>query len=155
MTGMVFKFRQGAHLKGDAQQVGTALMAIREKRGHLTAPDVVEEARPKKSALHQYFEWNDASAAEQYRLEQARHLVRSVIITQTDEHGDIRPIRAFAKVTTEDINSYEPIHVVLNDAELRAQVLRVVRSEIQSLREKVKAYKVDEVVESHMEAVLG
>lgn len=138
---MVFKFRIGCHLAGDAQLVGETLTRIREERGRLTAPDVVRNAQGEASPLHRYFEWNDATAAEAHRLDQARHLLRSVVLVQTEEHGAIRPIRAFAKITTPEIDSYEPIaHVMANPA-LRLAVLREVRSEIKHLREKVESFE--------------
>jgi len=139
-NGMVFKFATGAHLSGDPQIVGEALMNIREIRGRLIAADVLEVAKPLDNALHRYFEWDDAAAAEQHRLSQARLLVRSVVLVETSQ-GEIRPIRAFAKVTTEEINSYEPIGSVMADKTLREAVLREVRSEIKSLREKVATFE--------------
>ena len=164
---MVFQFRPGCHLKGDAQVVGSELTKIRENLGRLTAPDVVDAARDQSSPLHQYFEWDDKEAANQHRLAQARHLVRSVVITETEEHGEIRPIRAFCKVATQEVNSYEPIARVLSDKSLREAVLREVRSEIKSLRDKVQTYEeltdvlgaldaVDAVTAQHLqEAALG
>ena len=152
-AGMVFKFRAGAHLNGDAQVVGEALMSVREARGRLVAQDVVDIARPPKSALHQFFEWNDALAAEQHRLAQARLLIRSVVLVETAEHGEITPIRAFAKITTEEINSYEPITMVMADKHLREAVLREVRSEIKSLRDKVSTFEELGQVLSALDAV--
>lgn len=45
--------------------------------GRLTAKAVVEDARNEDSPLHAEFEWNDAKAAEKFRLEQARTLIQS------------------------------------------------------------------------------
>jgi len=49
-----------------------------ERDGRLYPADVVNAARPKSSPLHRYFDWDDRSAAEKYRLDQARALIRSV-----------------------------------------------------------------------------
>lgn len=46
--------------------------------GTLTAENVVKDARDPKSPLHDYFDWNDTDAAHQWRLSQARELIRSV-----------------------------------------------------------------------------
>jgi len=46
--------------------------------GILQAEDVLEEARNPDSPLHPMFEWDDQVAAHQYRLEQARALIREV-----------------------------------------------------------------------------
>lgn len=77
----------------DAMAVGPVLEAIREEKGKLTARDVVDEARSKKSPLHKAFEWDNEVAAEQFRLEQARSMIRSIqIVTVKNEKQEGRPI---------------------------------------------------------------
>jgi len=49
-----------------------------EARGRLTPAKVVESARLKTSPLHDHFEWVDSVAAQHYRLEQARTLIRGI-----------------------------------------------------------------------------
>lgn len=49
-----------------------------------TPRDVLEAARPKSSPIHKYFDWDDKTAAEKYRLEQARRLVRAITIVVED-----------------------------------------------------------------------
>lgn len=58
-----------------------------ERDGRLTANDVVEAARDPRSPLHEHFEWDDDAAAEAWRIEQARRLIRTVrlvVITETE-----------------------------------------------------------------------
>lgn len=62
--------------------VKTALLSL-ERDGRLLPADVVEAARDPASPLHSHFEWNDSAAAEKYRLDQARTLIRSVKIEVT------------------------------------------------------------------------
>lgn len=47
----------------------------------LKAEQVVEAARPEDSPLHEYFDWDDAAAAHQHRLNQARRIIVSYTIT--------------------------------------------------------------------------
>lgn len=59
--------------------VAHELTEIAAQHGGLLLPaDVVAEARSVASPLHHYFEWDDSVAAEAYRLDQARVLIRSV-----------------------------------------------------------------------------
>ncbi|HUD75319.1 MAG TPA: hypothetical protein VMQ76_09630, partial [Terracidiphilus sp.] len=59
-----------------------ALRAIADKNGGLLLPEkVVEAARPVSSPLHSWFEWNDNKAAENYRIWQARQLIRVTVQT--------------------------------------------------------------------------
>lgn len=51
-----------------------------DERGSLSAPDLLDAARPKDSPAHKAFEWNDKKAGEEYRLTQARHWIRRVRI---------------------------------------------------------------------------
>lgn len=53
---------------------------LEDRRGRLTAEEVLEAARPSASPLHGFFEWDDSKAAEAHRLEQARDLIRRVKI---------------------------------------------------------------------------
>lgn len=49
-------------------------------RGRLEVDDVIADARPDDSPLHSHFEWDDGIAADEYRREQARELIRSVTL---------------------------------------------------------------------------
>ena len=46
--------------------------------GQLTPQNTVERARDPTNPLHAYFTWDDAKAADERRLDQARLLIRSV-----------------------------------------------------------------------------
>lgn len=133
---MIFKFANGSRLDGDAQSVGSRLHHIRNAKGRLTAGDVVEDAKPKNSVLHEYFEWDDEVAAGKYRTDQARHLIRSIVVVE--DEGDT-PVRAFAKVRVDDENTYEPISVVMSNPRLRMQVLKEVSDQIEALKAKLAA----------------
>ena len=77
--------------KGDAQFLGEQFESIAE-REPLKPETVVERARPEMAPLHPYFEWDDETAAEQYRLVQARYYLRHIAVIR-EEDGE--PIRAF------------------------------------------------------------
>lgn len=60
------------------------LLKLADENGNFTAEDVVRAATPKKSPLHDYFEWDDKVAGHSYRLLQAGELTRSC--TVIEEH---------------------------------------------------------------------
>ena len=62
----------------DPQAAGEELERIKQRDGTIGAPAVVNEARPEDAVLHPAFEWADPVAAEQYRLIQARSLIKKV-----------------------------------------------------------------------------
>ena len=51
--------------------------------GKITPEALVEAARDAESPLHEYFEWDNDTAAEKYRLMQARTLIRSCRLNVT------------------------------------------------------------------------
>lgn len=95
-----YVFREGARIKGvDAQTIGDELESIRERDGKIETTAVVDAARPKEAPLHPAFEWRDNVAAEEYRREQARRLVRSVRVVIKDT-GETAP--AYVHVSAEE-----------------------------------------------------
>ncbi len=63
-------------------KIAAELQRISEQHhGRLTPEAVVNEARDPASDLHNCFEWDDATAADQHRLNQARELIRGVKVT--------------------------------------------------------------------------
>lgn len=69
------------------------------KRNHgvLTPDAVLADAQDKSSPLHDQFTWDDTEAAHQWRLEQARTLIRSVrveIQTETKTVSTVRYVRS-------------------------------------------------------------
>jgi len=99
------------------------LEGIYRDHGKLTPHLVVEEARPIDSPLHSRFEWDDAVAAEAYRIDQARELIRSVRITYASGIEN-HHVRAFLSVHRTDSNSYVPTEEVVADPLLYAIAVR-------------------------------
>ena len=134
MSQMVYKFKQGARLAGSPQVIGEELERVRMKSGGLTAKSVVRAAEPAESPLHPNFTWDDTEAARKHREEEARHLVRHVV-AEVAEGGVTKTIRAFAAVGNND-DRYVPIKVVLADPEMRAELLRKAREELEWFSQK-------------------
>ena len=59
-------------------------IAKNDSDGLIQPERVVEVASDTSSPLHRHFEWDDSEAAHEYRLEQARRLIRSVTIIRVD-----------------------------------------------------------------------
>lgn len=91
---ITYRARPGSRLSDkDAEIVGPELRRIAEQHGDAFQPaDVVEDARPKDSALHPYFEWDDRAAASQHRIQQARNLVGAVELHIVVQPLDSPPI---------------------------------------------------------------
>jgi hypothetical protein len=99
----------------DPAIAATELERLSKKNGGLTPPDVVGAARPKDAPLHSAFEWDNGLAAEQFRLVQARTLIRAVQVVYEDSDGTERTAPVFAHVISsgddeeDDVCRYYPV----------------------------------------------
>lgn len=76
------------------QAVIAALRVLESKRGEISAEAVLKAAKNPRSPLHALFEWDDSKAAHQFRLDQARGVIRDykVVVTTTNT---TRRVQAF------------------------------------------------------------
>lgn len=72
-------------LAAKREEIRAALAEIESAKGRLTPKAVVRAAANPRNPLHSHFEWDDTKAAQEHRLEQARHLIRSVEVRITTE----------------------------------------------------------------------
>ena len=118
------------------------LQEIRSKHGKLTPVLVVDEARDESSPLHHHFDWDNDDAAESWRKEQARLLIKSVRITY-EVGGKDHSVRAFHAIRQEHLNEpvYEPSEVVATDPMLREIVLRQMERDWESLHARYGMFR--------------
>jgi len=134
---MQYAWRDGARNRGlEIDAVAPVLEKIERKHGVLTPDLVLREAQKKKSPLRKWFEWDDTEAARQYRLEQARELIRSVVVTFVGG-GTAEPVsvRAYVHMGGTD-SEYLDTVAVLSGADSRAVLLERARKELDAFRRK-------------------
>lgn len=114
-----------------------ALQGIADEHGRLTARIVLDEARNPKHVLHNRFEWDNKVAAEKYRIEQARELIRRVrVVYKPREDAQFSSVRAWHSVDTEEGRVYHTAEEVAEDPFLLKLHLQNMEREWRSLREK-------------------
>lgn len=114
-------FAQGSRLPPKrAEEIAAELLRLHAQAGVLEPTFVVEAARSEDSPLHELFEWDDGMAAEKYRLEQARHLIRSVRVVSSVE-DPARPFRVF--VNLQDTAGYRTVAAIAGDQTLKSRAL--------------------------------
>jgi hypothetical protein len=124
-----------------AQVAGERLEKIRQDNGGKLEPEmVVDDSRPQEAPLHKAFEWDDAKAGELYRVDQAKQIIRHVVIQNVTEEGTAptKPVRAFVSVQRDGERSYTSMAHAMSDADLRKQVLERAMSELQNWRSRYK-----------------
>lgn len=84
-------YSSGRFSQKDAEILGPAIERLAEQSGgRMTAAAVIEEARPDTSPFHPYIEWNDARAAEEHRLSQARHILNGIGVRVVSIKNEVR-----------------------------------------------------------------
>lgn len=127
---MVYKFKQGAQIKTDAQIAGAELERL-EADGNLTAKALVNASRPAEAPLHKEFEWDDSIAAESYREMQARHIINSIEIVREERE----PVRAFFKIERTD-SQYHHVDVIMRQKDSRQKLLMSALAELKAFERK-------------------
>lgn len=110
--------------------------------GELQPRIVVDAARDESSVLHDSFTWDDADAGDQWRLQQARHLIRAVVTYEHVGAGEPIAVRVFTSLSsdrTREDGGYRLTTAVLSDAACRAQMLADARAEMQRFRDKYRS----------------
>jgi len=130
--------------KVKAQDVGERLHDLEQENGGLTPSLIVDEARSRKSILHPMFEWEDAKAAENWRQDQAQHIVRHIV---TIAKGDMPEVRTWVSIVAPDDSVldrnriYISSKVAMADKQTRKQILQEAWSGILAWKERYKGYK--------------
>lgn len=131
-TDMVYQLKPGARLKAGATPafVGATLEMLREANdGNLTPEIVIAAAKKKQHPLHPQFVWDDTKAAKAWRLNEARYLIRSIVVQIIGRETE-EPVRAFVKIGTEKTPKYTAMHVAMSDTEMRKIVLTRAHKEL-------------------------
>lgn len=109
----------------------------KQNNGILQPEIVVEEARRPSSPLHSKFTWDDTEAAHQYRIYQARNLIRVVVqmIPNTADSHE-RVWVSLKKDRENEGGGYRTLVSVLSDNDLREQLLQQAFEDMEYFQEK-------------------
>jgi hypothetical protein len=145
-----YRWRSGARRPVDlAVILGKEVERLRKKhrvRG-ITAEILVKEAASPRSPLHELFDWEDDSAAHQWRLEQARSAMRDLVVVSVTHQGEVvddRPVRALFNLDRvpdgddDTAGEYIATATVLESQVLRRRLLRQALRELEGFRAKYK-----------------
>ncbi len=96
------------------------------KRNHgvLTPDAVLEDAQDEDSPLHNQFTWDDSEAAHQWRLEQARVLIRSVRVEVQTESRTVSTVRYVRHPEAGREQGYADVMTIRTREDLAREALR-------------------------------
>lgn len=120
--------------KANPQKIGEALDAIRRRNdGRLQPPDVVEAAKAKNSPLYRHFQWDVHKAAHAHWVDQARDIIRSIVVVEVDRP----PAPAFISVNhPKEGRSYRSAEDVVMSRELSTLVLRQAERDLEAFEKR-------------------
>lgn len=130
--------------------IANELQRLEEQDGTLSPERVVAFARDPKTALHDQFEWDDSAAAHEFRLQQARAVIRVCVRMIGEEHP--RAMRAYVSLESDRMKGggYRTLVSVMEDAAMKAQLLDQAKREAKAwsvrYRELEELAKVHEAV---------
>lgn len=116
--------------KADAQKVAEEIRTIGDE---VTPEQIVEMARNEETELHKCFDWDDQSAAEKWRKQQARQILCYLVIKEeTQENGSV-PLRVFYK---NDVGGYKPSERIFRQPDEYQKLLQTAYAELRMFKAK-------------------
>lgn len=117
--------------KADANKCANEIMSLGED---VSPAQIVEYARKPNTELHRCFTWNDAEAANKYRIFEARQVVCNLIIRKENgEKQEPTPIRLFHKIEN---GHYKPISLIIQNEDEYQSLLRQCSEALLALKRK-------------------
>lgn len=99
---------------------------------------IVDYAKNPSTELHKCFTWDNDLAAEKWRLQEARQVVCSLVIVESNSDGENdTPIRVFHKTDNED--GYKPIQFILHDKDEYRKLLERCEYDLRNLKKKYQS----------------
>ena len=145
---MEVRWRNGSQfLSIDPKDAYKELEAIKESNGGvLSASAVVERAKDKQNPLHSGFDWDDNSAADHWRLHQARNMIRAIHVVRS-KSSTKQSVSVYHNIVTEDPRDktaprkrvYMSLDDILADSEARDAMLRKALKEAVNWRKNYAA----------------
>jgi len=145
MEKIIYRAASGAQFDSKKAQVyGEALAALMEDQDAPLSPhEIIQEARKKKSVLHDVFEWDDANAGIRWRVQQANHLTNHIKIVLNINEEEIEQKAFFSvvvKMNGDTKRGYKTIRAVIADLDLREQVISGALRELIGWQQRYKEY---------------
>ena len=139
-----FVLNRGVSVGGvSGQVIGDELTNIYDQQGKLTAPLVVESARPEDAPLHPVFEWDDEVAGELWREHEARNLIKIVRVEKFEDSGEIvtAPVFYHIPVSNHRSGEYHPTEVVVQTPDMLILALSELHRHMAAAEKSIQALR--------------
>lgn len=129
---MTYKWKSGSRYANGLAQTAGEICASLEEKGMLTPSHLVNVSRPEDAPLHKCFEWDDRTAAEAYRKNQAMHIIRSIeVVTEDTEGKEASQMSCFYHIELDDVEPhYEHINTIIKNEDKYQSLLASAKKEM-------------------------
>ena len=126
-----YTWGEGFKPNADANVVGAVCERIENEEGSVTKESFLDASRPESSPTHNLFEWDDAKAAEAYRLDTSKHIISCLRVHYINSEEKEVPVKAFVNVSDlKEKAKYESVEVVLTNEDKRSVYLTRIKQEL-------------------------
>lgn len=122
------------------EQVRSELQRLYSRDKELKPSAVVEAAKVKGSPLHGCFEWDNGKAAHEFRLQQARKLIR-VTVTLIDGGSARDPYVHVPSESATQEGAYHPLSVVVENTDWFARAYAEAATKLKAAAESLQELK--------------
>lgn len=143
-----------------AEIVGKECEKIEKRDGVITSESLLDSARDSKSKIHKLFEWDDAVAGEQWRLQQARNVLHNLKVTVIKtEDEEPKKIRAYMNTNPARAKgTYMNVNEALSKVDAREGILIRAKKELIAFVDKYSELEelsdVTKTIKLYLERVL-
>ena len=111
---------------------------IKSIYGTLTPENVLDASRLETAVLYKLFNWDDAKAAEHYRIQQARTILNNIQVKVISD-GQPKQISVYEVIRDKSAQEYKSIQsMTINDISF---IKQRTRQELTILKDKLSVYK--------------
>jgi hypothetical protein len=117
--------------------------------GEITSHILLNESRETENVFYPYFNWDDADAAEKYRLQQAGSLLRNIQVNIIAD-GSIKQLRVYEVVKNNETGQGVYKNIETFSADDVDHVARMTLRQLIQFQDKLKHYSQFAIVTKHL-----
>lgn len=116
-----------------------------------TLSEIVDMARKKTSSMHNYFQWDNKIASEEYRKIQAQRMVRNFVLVQTNKETGKEEKTMFRLVEADSsrTNTYKPVTFFFQNKDEHEKLIERAKIELRGITDRYRRVtELEEIIQA-------